>query len=87
MLWAEAKATKELIRLKLMDIAHAKKQLMDEMMTQRSESMMRNPSHQTEHTKKSNEKWEIQIAWDSMLIFLESPILCAISCSLSLSQF
>ena len=38
-----------------MDIAHAKKQLMDEMMTQTSESIMRNPSHQTEHAKKSNE--------------------------------
>ena len=93
-LWTEAKAMKKLIRHKLMDIAHAKKQLMDEMMTQTSESMTRNPSHQTEHAKKSNENWEIQNAWDIMLIFLKSPILCAISCSLShtgilqsLSQF
>ena len=57
-----------------MDIAHAKKQLIDEMMTQASESMMRNPSHQTEHTKKSNEHWEILNACDIMLIFLESHI-------------
>ena len=71
-----------------MDIAYAKKQLMDETMTQTSESMMRNPSHQTEHAEKSNENWGIQNACDIMLIFLESPIsLSHTGMPQSLSQF
>ena len=56
---------------------------MDKMMNQISESMMRNLSHQTKHARKSKENWEVQNAWDIMLICLEWPIFCAVSCSLS----
>ena len=55
---------KELIRQKLINIAHAEKQLMDKMMSQTSESMKRNLCPQIKHAKKSKENWEIQNACD-----------------------
>ena len=57
-----------------MDITQ--KQLMDKMVSQTNESMQRNLSHHTKHTKNSKENREIQFA-------CEWPIFCAISCLLS----
>ena len=66
----EVKAAKELIKQKLMDISHTKL-LMDKITSQTSESMKRNLSLQTKHTKKSKENYEIQNACGIMLTCLE----------------
>ena len=77
------RAAKELIRHKLMGIAHTKSNWWIKWQVKQV-NPRRNLFHHTKHDKKSKENWEVQNACSIMLTCLEWPIFCAISCLLIL---